>query len=206
MRGRSRSPRPPAATTRPGAVTRPRPKPPDASAAPIAPAAGPRLRVTSDVPGAFVFLDRRYVGVTPLDTTDVSAGTYQLKVSAEGVGSVDRSLDVAAGAPTEIAVALRQVHLDASVEVVHKHAMGSCEGRLSATPAGFAYATAHTGDAFTLPFPSVEAFEVDYLKKTLRLKGRSGKTWNFTTTAANADPLLVFERTVTDARRKLASR
>ena len=50
--------------------------------------------MTSDVPGAFVFLNRDYVGVTPLDTSEVAPGSYHLKVSAEGVGSVDRPLEI----------------------------------------------------------------------------------------------------------------
>lgn len=172
------------------------------AAALSAPASGPHLRITSDVKGAFVFLDRKYVGVTPLDTTDVAPGSYQLKVSAEGVGSVDQPLDVAASGATDVSVALGAVRLHAHVDVVHKHAMGSCEGRLVATPAGLRYETRHASDAFSVPLGDLERLEVDYLKKTLTVKPRGGRTFNFTTRAANADPLVVFEHSVSDARRR----
>jgi hypothetical protein len=195
----------PAVTTKPSAVVRPSTPAASAIAPSATPAAGPRLRVTSDVAGAFVFLDRKYVGVTPLDTTEVTPGTYQLKVSAEGVGSVDQPLDVTAAGPTEVSVALKAVRLDASVDVVHKHGMGSCEGRLTATPAGLRYETGHASDGFSFALDAVEALDVDYLKKTLRVKQRGGRTWNFTTKAPSADPLLVFERAVNDARRKLSA-
>ena len=42
------------------------------------------LRIESDVPGATVFLDRNYVGTTPVDIKDVSPGEHQLTVSADG--------------------------------------------------------------------------------------------------------------------------
>ena len=46
---------------------------------------------------------------------------------------------------------------------------------------------------------------VDYLEKNLRVKQKSGKTWNFTDKAAdNADALFVFHRDVEAARKKLA--
>jgi hypothetical protein len=41
---------------------------------------------------------------------------------------------------------------------------------------------------------SGEGFEVDYLKKNLRVKRRGGKTWDFAHSSGNADPLFVFHR------------
>lgn len=193
------TPRPAVPARRPTATPTPAPT------SPAVTPEGPRLRVTSDVPGAFVFLDCHYVGVTPLDTSDVSPGSYHLKVSAEGIGSVDRPLEVAATGATEITVKLREVRLDAAVDVVHKHAVGSCEGRLTATLAGLRFDTAHAGDAFVLPLDGMESFQVDYPKKNLRVKARGGRTWNFTTKAPTADPLYVFEREVTAALAKLAT-
>ncbi|MGH9459769.1 MAG: PEGA domain-containing protein, partial [Vicinamibacteria bacterium] len=43
-----------------------------------------QLRVESDVPGASVFVDRRYIGTTPLTVDDLGPGRYDLTVSAEG--------------------------------------------------------------------------------------------------------------------------
>jgi hypothetical protein len=197
---------PPAATTTPVPAAKPRraPAAPAPAPAPVA-ASGPRLRVASDVAGAFVFLDRKYIGVTPLDTTEVGPGSYHLKVSAEGVGSVDQVLEVPASGETAVSVALKAVRLDASVDVVHKHALGSCDGRLVATTAGLRYETPHAEDAFTSTLDRVELLEVDYLKKVLKVKVRGGRTFNFTTKQASADPLLVFQRTVDEARKKMAA-
>jgi hypothetical protein len=95
--------------------------------------------------------------------------------------------------------ASKGVRLDAAVDVVHKHAVGSCEGRLSATLAGLRYDTAHADDVFAIPLDGLESFGLDYPKKNLRVKARGGRTWNFTTKAPSADPLYAFEHEVTAA-------
>ena len=172
--------------------------------APVA-VVGPTLVVDSDVPGASVFYNRKYLGTTPLKTTDVMAGSGQLNVSAEGHDGVVRNVDIAESGVTEVTVRLKEVRLDASVPVVHKHAMGSCEGTLRASVSGIRYETSNKGDAFTVPMAAVETFTIDYLQKTLKLKQRGGKTWNFTTKDATADPLFVFHRDVDKARTRLAS-
>jgi hypothetical protein len=172
---------------------------------PAAPA-GPTLAVDSDVPGASVFLNRKYLGTTPLRTADVTPGSGQLNVSAEGYDGVARTIEVGESGVTEVTVRLKEVRLDVSVPVVHKHAMGSCEGTLRASVSGLRYDTSNKGDAFTLGFAEVETFELDYLQKALKVKRRGGRTWNFTTKAVNADPLFVFHRDVEKARAKLAAR
>jgi hypothetical protein len=181
----------------------PRPKPvPEAPAAPAAPA-GPTLIVESDVPGASVFVDRCYLGTTPLKTTDVTPGTHQVNVSAEGQEGVAKTVDIAETGETSVLLKFKEVTLNAAVPVVHKHAMGSCEGRLVADVSGLRYVTTNKGDAFSMPFSELEVFEIDYLQKLLKVKRRSGKTWNFTDRTANADALFVFHRDVTKARAKL---
>jgi hypothetical protein len=182
---------------------RPRPKPvAEAPSAPAAPA-GPTLVVDSDVPGASVFVDRRYLGTTPLRTSDVTPGTHQVNVSAEGQEGVARTVEIAETGETSVTLKFKEVTLSASVPVVHKHAMGSCEGRLTAGLDGLRYVTTNKGDAFSLPFGDLEVFEIDYLQKLLKVKRRGGKTWNFTDRTANADALFVFHRDVTKARAKL---
>lgn len=177
--------------------------------APAAPAASPReFRVTSDIPGAYIFLNRKFLGTTPFTSREVAPGTYQLNVQTEGRPPVVRTVDVTQDGLTEVAVtipaatatAAARGTLDAAVAVVHQHAMGSCEGTLRASADGFRYDTPHK-DAFAIPFANVETFAVDYAEKRLRLRQRGGRTWNFTTTAANADPLFVFHRDVDAARR-----
>jgi len=188
-------------------AARPRPKkekPVEAAPAPPPPA-GPALVVDTDVAGASVFVDRKYLGTTPLRTTEVTPGTHQLNVSATGEEGLAQSIDIAATGDTSVSLRFREVRLNASVAVVHKHSMGACEGKLTATPAGLTYDTANKKDAFSIPLKDLEVFEIDYLKKELKVKQRGGKTWNFTDRAENADKLFVFHRDVTKAREKMAA-
>lgn len=173
--------------------------PPPAAPAPAVSTA-PTLRVESDVPGAMVFLDRKYLGTTPLVSREVAPGSHQLNVQAEGIEPVVQTVEIRNDGETRVAVELKKVRLDARVAVVHKHGMGSCDGTLIATPAGLRYQTSHDKDGFTLSFAQLETFSVDYLEKALRVKQRGGRTWNFTTRDDNADPLYVFHKEVEAVR------
>jgi hypothetical protein len=175
-----------------------------APAAPAAPTTG-ELHIASDVPGAMVFLDRKFIGNTPATATGVEPGTHHLNLSAEGFDGYSDTIEVAPG-PADVMVKFKEIRLDEKVDVVHKHAFGSCEGRLLADPQGIRYETANKGDAFSLPYADIETFEVDYLKKNLVIKKRGGKQYNFTTKAENADPLFVFERDVDKVRRQVTGR
>jgi hypothetical protein len=185
-------------------ATRPRPKKEKPAApapeAPPPPPAGPTLVIESDVPNASVFVDRQYLGTTPLKTTGVAPGRHQLNASADGEDGIVQSIDVAESGDTTITLRFKEVRLDASVAVVHKHGMGACEGRLVATASGMRYETPNKKDAFSMAFKDLEVFEIDYLKKELKVKQRGGKTWNFTDKTDNADKLFIFHRDVTKAR------
>jgi hypothetical protein len=187
---------------RPAARSAPADAPVDAPPEPAAsaPVTG-TLRIESDVPGADVFIDRQFVGQTPLTVPDVTPGPHQLNVSAAGREGHSETIEVAAG-PRDIRVEFNAVRLAASVRVVHKHGIGSCEGTLSASPDGLRYETANAGDAFTSPLSGLSTFSVDYLKKTLTVRVRN-KTYNFTDPDGNADRLLVFHRDVDKARSRL---
>jgi hypothetical protein len=176
----------------------PAPPPP---AEPAVPTSG-ELHIDSDVPGAMVFLDRKFIGNAPVTAKDVAPGTHRLNVTADGYEGYSEPIDVAAG-PADVMVTFKEVRLKESVDVVHKHAMGSCEGKLVADPQGVRYDTANRDDRFALKFAEIETFEVDYLKKNLRIKKRGGKQFNFTTKAENADPLFVFHRNVDKVRQQL---
>ena len=172
------------------------------AAAPAAPTLA-TLKLDSDVPGAAVFIDRQFVGNTPLSLDKLEPGARRLQVTATGFDSVQRSIQLVPG-PNTVTVRIKEVSLSAKIPVVHKHGMGSCEGTLIATVDGFRYETSNKNDAFTLPLLQAEQFTVDYLDKNLRLKQKGGKTWNFTDKNANADALFVFHRDVDAARKKLA--
>lgn len=160
------------------------------------------LRIDSDVPGARVFIDREYIGVTPVTASGVSPGTHRLNISADGYDGLAESVEVEPG-PRDIVFKLREVRLDAKLDVVHKHRLGSCKGQLVATPQGMRYETTDKGDAFNAAILDLETFEVDYLEKNLRLKLKKGKLFNFTDPEGNADRLFVFHRDVDKARERL---
>ena len=87
--------------------------------------------------------------------------------------------------------------------MVHKHRIGSCKGRLVATPQGLRYETSNKDDAFSVALLDLGTFQVDYLEKNLRVVARSGKRYDFTDPDGNADRLFVFHRDVDKARQRL---
>jgi hypothetical protein len=188
------------ATPRPRKKAEPAAPPPPSE--PVAPTTG-ELHIDSDVPGAMVFLDRKFVGNAPVTAKDVTPGTHRLNVTAEGYESYSEPIEVAVG-PADVLVTFKEIRLKATVDVVHKHSMGSCEGKLLADPQGVRYDTANKDDAFAMKFSEIDTFEVDYLKKNLRIKKRGGKQYNFTTKAESADPLFVFHRDVDKVRQQVA--
>jgi hypothetical protein len=224
LRGGGHEPPPgPAATTSPGPapsapaaapetprVTKPLPArkaeapAPAAPAAPAAPTTG-ELHIDSDVPGAMVFLDRKFIGNAPTTATDLAPGRHQLNASAEGYDGYSDTIEVAAG-PADVMVRFKEIRLNEKVDVVHKHAFGSCEGQLLADPQGIRYETTNKSDAFSMKYAEIETFAVDYLKKNLVIKKRGGKQYNFTTKAENADPLFVFHRNVDKVRQQVAGK
>jgi PEGA domain len=165
-------------------------------------ALAPSLRVESDIPGATVFLDRNYVGTTPVDLKDVSSGEHQLTVSADGYDMYAETVNVESG-HRDIRVSFKNVSLAERIAVVHKHRMGSCEGTLVADNQGLRYETANKNDAFAVPFDSLEQFEVDYIEKNLKLKVRKGRNYNFAEESGNADALFVFHKNVQGFREKM---
>jgi hypothetical protein len=177
----------------------PKPVPPTVVTAPTLAS----LTLESDVPGASVFIDRAFVGNTPLTLERLEPGTKRVQLTATGFDSVQKTIELVPG-PNNVNIRIKEVSLSARTPVVHKHGIGSCDGTLVASLDGLQYVTTNKGDAFTLPYAQLETFSVDYLQKNLRVKQRGGKTWNFTNKAENADPLFVFHRDVEAARKKLA--
>ena len=158
------------------------------------------LRVEADVPGANVFLDRKFLGTTPVETRDLVPGPHRLNVSAEGYEMYGESVELSAG-PNGVVVQFKEVRLDEHVDVVHKHGVGSCRGRLVATHAGLRFEAEKAGDSFQAPLPALEPLQLDYVNRNLRVKQKGGKTWNFT--ADSADALLVFQKAVEGARKRM---
>ena len=189
---------PPRAVRRAPATTNVEPAPAPAEA----PLSVGILHIDSDVPGAHVFIDREFLGAAPVTAASVKPGTHRINVSAEGYDGVAETIEVSPG-PRDVMIKLREVRLDTKLDVVHKHRLGSCTGRLIATPMGMRYETADKDDRFAAPLLDLETFDVDYLEKNLRVKPRKGKLLNFTDPEGNADRLFVFHRDVEKARERL---
>ena len=162
----------------------------------------PLLRVASDVPGASVFLDRRFLGTTPFETGDLPSGPHRLNVSSEGYEGFSQEIEIG-DELVSVDVRFLEVHLAASVEVVHKHRFGSCAGRLRADLDGIHYETTDD-DAFSIPFAELEQHVVEYLEHTLTIQRRDGRTYNFTDEQDSADALFTFHREVERARERLS--
>lgn len=180
-------------------ATKAEPAPPAPVEAPISVGV---LHIDSDVPGAQVFIDREFLGAAPVTAASVKPGTHRINVSAEGYEGVAETIEVSPG-PRDVMIKLKEVRLDAKLDIVHKHRLGACKGRLIATPQGLRYETTDKDDTFAAPLVDLETFDVDYLQKNLRVKTRKGKLFNFTDPEGNADRLFVFHRDVEKARERL---
>ena len=136
-----------------------------------------------------------------MEVKDIDPGEHELTASAEGFDMYAENIDVPAE-PLDIMIRFKEVKLDETVAVVHKHTFGKCEGVLKATLTHVTYETDHK-DAFSIPWAGLEQFEVDYIEKNLNLKVKGGKNYNFTSQSGNPDDLFVFHQAVTEAREKL---
>ena len=175
------------------------------SAAPTPAAAAPEvgtLHIDSDVAGAQVFIDREYIGATPVTAPNIKPGVHNLNLSAQGYDGIAETIDVSPG-QRDILIKLKEVRLDAKIDVVHKHRFGSCKGELIATPRGLRYETSDKSDSFSAGLLDLDKFEVDYLKKNLNVKLNKGRDYSFTDPEGNADQLFVFHRDVEKARDRL---
>jgi len=149
-----------------------------------------------------VFIDRQFVGAAPVTAPNIAPGQHRINVSAQGYDGVAQTVEVTPG-PRDIVIKLKEVRLDATIAVVHKHRMGSCRGQLIATPQAIRYVTSDKDDGFSVPLRDLETLEVDYLAKNLRVKLQKGKRYDFTDPEGNADRLFVFHRDVEKARDRL---
>lgn len=187
------------APARPAPTPEPEPAPPPVEAAPTS----GTIHIETDVPGASVFLDRIGVGTAPMTIPNVAPGSHRLNVSAPGYDGYAETIDVAPG-PRTITINFKEIKLDTAVEAQHKHGMGSCRGRLLASPAGIRYEAADGKDSFSVAFADMAAFDLDYLAKNLRIRTRQGRTYNFTEVDGNLDKLAYFHRDVDKVRKRLA--
>lgn len=190
----------PASPSTPGtgspAASVPRPEP-----EPAAPTTA-TLRIDSDVPGAQVFVDNKFVGTAPATAEDLQPGQRKVNVQAPGYEGVVEFVDVTAG-PKDVMISLKTIRLDQRVSVEHKHRMGSCAGTLIATPEGVRYQTSHKEDGFSVSLQNIETFTADFLQKNLKLKIRGGRTYEFTDPSGKAEALYLFHQEVDKVRQRV---
>lgn len=191
------APRPTATPSKPTASATPEPTPATAPE----PTTG-TLTFESDVPDTSVFIDRRYLGKTPLTAPDIAPGEHQINLSPAGFDPHVETITVTPG-PRTISISFKEIRLDAATPVTHKHAIGSCSGTLRATPQGLTYETSNANDAFTVPLTNLETFTADYVAKNLRVKIRNGKTYNFADPDDKIDRLYAFHQQVEKVRQRL---
>jgi hypothetical protein len=180
---------------------------PRRSAAPPAAAIEPApttatLRVEADVPDASVFIDKIGIGTAPLTIPDLAPGSHRLDVQATGYDSHVETIELEPG-PRTITVAFKVIRLDAKIDAIHKHGIGSCRGQITASPEGLRYNATDGKDNLSVTFTDLDAFEVDYLAKNLRVRTRQGRTLNFTDPDGIADRLFVFHRDVDKVRKRV---
>ena len=90
-----------------------------------------------------------------------------MNVSSPGYEGIAETIEVAVG-PRDIMVRFREVRLDAKIDVVHRHRIGSCRGTLIASPAGLKYETTDKDDAVNVALLDLDMFQVDYLESGCR--------------------------------------
>jgi len=206
----STAPAPTAPTPDPSpAPATPRPVEPRATAAaplpvPVAPPAPTTatLRIDSDVAGAQVFVDNKFVGTAPATVTGVAPGQRKVDVQAPGFESVGEFVNVSPG-ERDIVISLRTIRLDQKVAVKHNHRAGSCEGTLIATPEGIRYQTTNANDGFSVALTGIDVFEVDFLKNNLRIRIRGGRTYDFSDSSGRADGIYLFHQEVDKVRQRI---
>lgn len=179
--------------------------PPAPIAPPAAPVAAPTtatLRIDSDVPGAQVFVDNKFVGAAPATASDIQPGQRKINVQAPGYEGVIEYVNVDPG-PRDITISLKTIRLDQKIAVTHKHRVGSCSGTLVATPDGIRYVTDHREDGFTVSLLNIETFKADFLQKNLEIKIRGGRTYDFTDPSGKADALYLFHQEVDKVRQRM---
>jgi hypothetical protein len=158
--------------------------------------------IESDVPDTKVFVDRISLGTAPVTVRDLTPGPHRLNMSAPGYEMISETIEVEPGTRT-LSMSFRTIRLEASVPVVHKHAFGSCRGQLHASPAGLRYETTHDEDGFTVAFPDIQTFEVNYIEGNLQLRTAAGRTYNFAHADANVDALYAFHQEVDKVRQRV---
>ena len=162
------------------------------------------LIIESDVPETSVFIDRVYLGNAPVTARNLTPGSHHLNMSVTGYEGVSEAIDVQPGTHT-ISMKFKEIKLNESIDVTHKHGIGSCQGALRASPQRLSYETTNAGDAFAVALTNLEVFEVDYVQKNLKVKIKGGKTYNFTDPSGTADRLYLFQQTVEKVRQRLLS-
>ena len=206
---RAEAPRPsasptPAAEASPRSTPKPVEKPVEKTPTPEPSPTTGTLVIESDVPGTSVFVDQVFLGTAPVTAKDLRPGPHRINMSATGYEGFVDTIDIQPGTRT-FSYSFKEIRLDASIAVTHKHAIGSCTGTIKATPKGITYDTDNKGDAFSAALTDLETFTVDYLDKSMKVKIKNGKTLTFADAGGDVNRLYLFHRDVEKARQRIIS-
>ena len=91
-----------------------------------------------------------------------------------------------------------------SVGAVHDHVFGNCTGQLVVSQNGVRYETSHK-DAFAVAYADLEQFEVDAVKRRLKIKPRGGRTYHFTHPRRASGELADFHAEAQQARTRFVA-
>ena len=125
-----------------------------------------------------------------------------MQLTATGFDSVQKTIEPSPG-PNAITIRVKEVTPNAKVPVVHKHAMGSCDGSLSATLDGLNTTPRTRVMRSQCRIRAGRTVRRRLLQKNSPREAK-GANLNFTDKNDNADALFVFHREVEAARKKLA--
>ena len=141
-------------------------------------------------------------GTEPVERCPIHEGRNLLNTFARLFGRGDRDSDArepAAPAPIPLSLPDGQV-----VIVSHDHLLGSCRGRLVADDDGVRFQTTHR-DAFAVAYQDIELFELDPGRRTLRIRPRGRRRYNFTPDAGADGALPAFHAAVLQLRASLVA-
>jgi hypothetical protein len=202
---RSAAPSPtPTPAREPAPASKPAAKPVEPSPTPEPSPTTGTLVIESDVPDTSVMVDRVFLGKAPQTATGLTPGPHRINLTPTGYEGIVETVDVTAGT-NKFSYSFKEIKLDASDAVIHKHAIGSCNGTLRATPKGITYDTTNKNDAFSAPLTDLETFTMDYLEKKLTVKIKGGKTYVFSDADGDVNRLFLFHKDTDKARQRLIS-
>lgn len=84
------------------------------------------VQITSDPPGALIYLDGQKIGETPLERASLRQGKQALRMEKEGYPPHKETISIVAGKKTQVAVALSKTWIEPSLDMAFTWVPGGC--------------------------------------------------------------------------------